>query len=178
MDLFKYRHKNIEPIKKDVNLTLHDVIKPTDFIDDIIKNEIKTPVTEDINTKVEDTIKALRSEISNRSITLNPLFDYDLIDSIYIFENFLRKYIPALPSYVKANEDTIDVSLGILLAAKDFVANEDQIDPFDYVEDFVPNIPYEVFDLGFGFSINSFGSIYYKDSRLASCRSFNKIFVN
>ncbi len=178
MDLFKYRHKNVEPVKKDVNLTLHDVIKPTDFIDDIIKNEPKAPVTEDIDKKVEDTIKALRSEIANRSITLNPLFDYDLIDSVYIFENLLRRYIPALPSYVKASEDTIEVSLGILLAAKDFVANEDQIDPFDYVEDFAPNIPYEVFDLGFGFSINSFGSIYYKDSRLASCRSFNKIFVN
>lgn len=178
MDLFNYKHNNSESVKKDINLTLHEIIKPEDFIDDIIKTTPKPVVEDDIDKKVDNTIKALRREISKREISLSPIFNKDLIDDIYIFENVLRRYIPALPSYVKANEDNISVSLGVLLAARDFVHHSVQIDPFDFVEDFVPNIPYEIFDLGSGFTINSFGSIYYKDSRLASCRNFNKIFVN
>ena len=90
----------------------------------------------------------------------------------------LKKYIPALPSYVSVKEDSVEVSLGVLLAARDFLNNEEMLNPFDYVEDFVVGIPFETYELGLGYSINSFGSIYYLADRIASCRNFNKIFVN
>ena len=115
----------------------------------------------------------------NKSIKINPQLSPKLIESLQLLQSTIQTYIPAYPSYLKQNDDgTYSVPLGAIVDAKKLLKNENLVNYFDYAEDFIPGVPYEVYELGEGYSVTSFGSIYDGNTRVFSPKRLNEAYVD
>lgn len=119
------------------------------------------------------------SYLFNKSIKINPQLSPKLIESLQLLQSTIQTYIPAYPSYLKQNDDgTYSVPLGAIVDAKKLLKNENLVNYFDYAEDFIPGVPYEVYELGEGYSVTSFGSIYDGNTRVFSPKRLNEAYVD
>ena len=185
MDLFSYKHKDIE-IKKDHNLNIVRNVDIEDLID--VEEQVKDEKEETKNqldsliNKNEQLSNILKNEIAHSTMTgINDFFDKTLIDHLDIFHNFMKKFMPGLPPYYTKNDDgSIEVSLQAYIDAKDFILNEfgfkeDNIsEEFDYNG----NLNIEKMHFALDYSISSNGNIYKGDKMIFNTNDKSKIYVD
>lgn len=185
MDLFSYKHKDIE-IKKDHNLNIVRNIDIEDLID--VEEQVKDEKEETKNqldsliSKNEQLSNILKNEIAHSTMTgINDFFDKTLIDHLDTFHNFMKKFMPGLPPYYTKNDDgSIEVSLQAYIDAKDFILNEfgfkeDNIsEEFDYNG----NLNIEKMHFALDYSISSNGNIYKGDEMIFNTNDKSKIYVD
>lgn len=185
MDLFSYKHKDIE-IKKDHNLNIVRNVDVEDLID--VEEQVKDEKEETKNqldsliNKNEQLSNILKNEIAHSTMTgINDFFDKTLIDHLDTFHNFMKKFMPGLPPYYTKNDDgSIEVSLQAYIDAKDFILNEfgfkeDNIsEEFDYNG----NLNIEKMHFALDYSISSNGNIYKGDEMIFNTNDKSKIYVD
>ena len=126
MGLLNYKHKN-EELKKPAPDIDFDVPITTDFKFDMFKKQM-----DDLNKLEKDQeglIKDLKKSIGAETITVNPLFDAELIANLNILNGIIKEYIPDYPDYYKYDENgNAVISLRAFIDARDYLLNELDID--------------------------------------------------
>lgn len=174
-DIFNYIHKNNNIEKKQMDI----FIKQAPKIEEEIKQALKRkPIVEDYTSNqldmADEVEHKIRQLLMNEKIKINPDVDKNLYDGAKKMGDLIQKYIPSHPGYIDDNS----ISLNFVADVRDFERLNTGINPYDFAEDYFPGTDYSTTELGEGFILTTFGSIYYGGKRVFSPKRFADMMVS
>ena len=181
MDIFNFKSKKVDELTRDSNV----FVNAKNVLQELVsQNNVPAEIIAD-NTEVKEMIKELEDiqnelvkQIRKDTVVFNPAFDNQIISQVKWFEDeFIKQKIPGAPSYViKRPDGKYEVSLGLILDLMELKENEAGLgNIFDLVEDVSEGTKYDRYDMGNGFSLNSFGSVYYNYDRVFNPRDLESV---
>ena len=180
MDIFNFKTKKVDDLTRDSNV----FVNAKQVIQEMIEQKapenivIDTEEVKEMIKDLDDVQKEMAKQIRKETVLLNPAFDNQLINQVKWFEeDFIKQKIPGAPSYIVERPDgKYEISLGLVLDLMELKENEIGFgNIYDLVEDVSEGVKYDRYDMGNGFSINSYGSVYYNDDRVFNPKAIETI---
>ena len=180
MDIFNFKTKKVDDLTRNSNV----FVNAKQVIQEMIEQKVPENIvidTEEVKEMIkdlDDVQKEMAKQIRKETVLLNPAFDNQLINQVKWFEeDFIKQKIPGAPSYIVERPDgKYEISLGLVLDLMELKENEIGFgNIYDLVEDVSEGVKYDRYDMGNGFSINSYGSVYYNDDRVFNPKAIETI---